>query len=100
MSKEEKKLTYEELEAYTQQALNQAKHIQEENFKLKQLLSELKNHINYNDINCAFRVLDHKELFSKDFIDKVILRLETILTPNTEIEKGLEGDVIDSKDSK
>lgn len=76
----EKKLTYEELEAYAQQLFGQAKGLFEENRKLKEALQNTQTQLYYADLNLAFRVLDHKDVFSKDYVNKVVTRLETILT--------------------
>lgn len=94
-NEEKKKLTYEELEAYAQQTTARAKQIYEENTRLKQSIQELRAQMNYSDINLAFKVLDHKDDFSQDFVKKVTDRLELVLTPqdppaeeNKEPEKG------------
>lgn len=97
-NEEKKKLTYEELEAYAQQTTTRAKQIYEENTKLKQVIQELKSQMNYSDVQCAFRVLDHADKFKPEFVQKVVDRLELILTPqdieSTEytIEKPEEGE--------
>ena len=85
-NEEKKKLSYEELEAYAQQTTARAKQIYEENQKLKQAMQDLRMQMNYTDINLAFKVLDHKEDFNKDFVKKVVERLELVLTPSEEQE--------------
>ena len=85
-SEEKKKLSYEELEAYAQQTTARAKQIYEENQKLKQAMQDLRMQMNYTDINLAFKVLDHKEDFNKDFVKKIVERLELVLTPSEEQE--------------
>ena len=77
----QKKLTYEELEAYAQQTTARAKQIYDENMRLKQAMQDLRAQMNYSDINLAFKVLDHKSDFSEPFVKKVINRLELVLTP-------------------
>ena len=83
---EEKKLSYEELEAYAQQTINQAKSLYEENLKLKRALEETRVQMNYADINYAFKVLEFKQLFPEDFVVKVVNKLVLILTPSEDSE--------------
>ena len=85
MSEEKKKLSYEELEAYTQQTASAAEQILRENQKLKQALGEMRMQMNYSDINLAFKVLEHKNMFPDDFVLKVVNKLVAVLTP-TELE--------------
>ena len=80
-NEEKKKLTYEELEAYAQQTTARAKQIYDENMKLKQAMQDLRAQMNYSDINLAFKVLDHADKFRSEFVQKVIDRLELVLTP-------------------
>ena len=80
-NEEKKKLTYEELEAYAQQTTARAKQIYDENMKLKQTMQDLRAQMNYSDINLAFKVLDHANKFRPEFVQKVIDRLEIVLTP-------------------
>lgn len=93
---EKKKLSYEELEAYAQQTTARAKQVYEENIKLKQAMQELVAQKNYEDVKLAFKVLDHTDKFSPEFVQKVIARLEVILTPQDSeeytIEKPEEGE--------
>lgn len=93
---EKKKLSYEELEAYAQQTTARAKQVYEENIKLKQAMQELVSQKNYADVKLAFKVLDHTDKFSPEFVQKVIARLEVILTPQDSeeytIEKPEEGE--------
>lgn len=80
-NEEKKKLTYEELETYAQQTTARAKQIYDENMKLKQAMQDLRAQMNYSDINLAFKVLDHTDKFRPEFVQKVIDRLELVLTP-------------------
>ena len=87
---EKKKLSYEELEAYAQQTINQAKSLYEENLKLKRTLEEARVQINYADINYAFKVLEFRQLFPEDFVTKVVNKLVVILTPSEDSEDSEE----------
>jgi len=87
---EKKKLSYEELEAYAQQTTARAKQVYEENIKLKQAIQELVSQKNYADVKLAFKVLDHTDKFSPEFVQKVIARLEVILTPQESEEYTIE----------
>lgn len=91
MANEEKKLSYEELEAYAQQLTAKAKSIFEENQKLKQAIEEMTRHFNVEELNLVFKVLDHKDCFSKRFVNKVVKKLEEVLEPeNKEDNKDQE----------
>jgi hypothetical protein len=87
MAEEKKKLTYEELEAYTNQTVSQAQRVYKENQELVQKIKNLRNQMNYAEINLAFKALEFRDLFSDDFIRKVVERLELVLTP---VEKSQE----------
>lgn len=80
-AKKNEKLTYEQLEAYANQTTVQAKRIYQENKALVQENMALKNQANYTEISLAFKVLDHKDVFSKEFVKKVVDRLEEVLSP-------------------
>lgn len=91
MANEEKKLSYEELEAYAQQLTAKAKSVFEENQKLKQAIEEMTRHFNVEELNLVFKVLDHKDCFSKRFVNKVVKKLEEVLEPeNKEDNKDQE----------
>lgn len=77
--KKTQKLSYEQLEAYASQMETQARKIYEENRLMKQVLTS-------KDMEYAFKVLDHAELFSKDFVKAVVNRIEELLNP----ERGSE----------
>lgn len=82
MEEKEKKsqeLSYEQLKAYVIQMETQAKKIYQENVNLRQA-------INSQDIEYAFRCLDHADKFSKDFIRVIVNRLEELLNPEREPE--------------
>lgn len=81
MPEEKKKLTYEELEAYANQTVAQAQRIYKENQELVQEVKSLRSQMNYAEINLALKALELKENFSPEFIQKVIIRLEEVLTP-------------------
>lgn len=81
MANEKEKLTYEQLEAYAEQTVANAKRIYKENEILVKEVENLKNQRNYTEISLAFKALDHKDCFSKEFIDKITKRLEEVLTP-------------------
>lgn len=84
--KNETKLSYEQLKAYTDQLRENAKRVYQENQALKQAM-------NSRDIEYAFKCLDHADLFTKDFIQAVVNRLEELLNPERPIneETNIEG---------
>ena len=75
------KLTYEQLEAFAQQTVAQAKQVYQENQALKRALDEARYHANSREIDHALKCLDHAEMFSPEFIKSVIERLEIVLSP-------------------
>lgn len=81
---EGQKLTYEQLAAYAQQTSAQAKKIWEENQMLKQALNEANMTNNFKEVELALRCLDHAEMFSPEFIEAVVKRLEEVLTPQSQ----------------
>lgn len=81
MPEEKKKLTYGELEAYANQTVAQAQRIYKENQDLVQEVKSLRSQMNYAEINLALKALELKENFSPEFIQKVVARLEEVLTP-------------------
>lgn len=86
-AKKEKKLTYEQLKACYDQAVVQTHKYYEESQKLRQVISEMREQMNYNDISIAFKILEHSKFFSEDFIKKIVAKLETILDPKQEQSK-------------
>lgn len=76
-----KKLTYQQLEAYAQQTTIQAQKVFEENKALHQALQQERVNNNYKEIELVLKCLEHKELFSDDFISTVVERLEEVLYP-------------------
>lgn len=79
--KENRKLTYEQLEAYAQQTVEQAKKIYKENQMLKQALNRANLDNNFREIECALKCLDHADMFSTEFIQAIVKRLEEVLNP-------------------
>lgn len=85
--KEGQKLTYEQLVAYVQQTSSQAKKVWEENQMLKKALNEAMLSNTFKEIELVIKCLDHAEMFSTSFIEKIIKRLEEVLTPQEQAEK-------------
>lgn len=85
--KEGQKLTYEQVVAYAQQTSEQAKKIWEENQMLKKSLNEVVMNNNLKEIELVLRCLDHVELFSPEFINIIVKRLEEVFTPQPEQQK-------------
>ena len=91
--KKTQKLSYEQLEAYSAQTTEQAKKIYQENQMLKRALYEQ----SLKEIEIALKCLDHKEMFSKEFIEASVKRIEELMNPRTEKPEEEEGD---SKEEK
>lgn len=78
------KLSYEQLEAYANQTAIQANRIIQENKELRKELERISTQTNFAEINLAFKVLEYEKFFSQEFIQKVVKRLEVVLTPMNE----------------
>lgn len=83
---EGQKLTYEQLVAYVNQISEQAKKIWEENQTLKKALTEATLSNNFREIELVLKCLDHADMFSPEFIDSIVRRLEEVFTPKKEEE--------------
>lgn len=83
-NKQHQKLSYEQLEAYANQTTIQANRIIKENKELVEEIKHLRNQTNFAEINMAFKVLEFRDCFDPSFVDKVVKRLQEVLTPETE----------------
>jgi cell division protein FtsB len=90
MAQEKEKLTYEQLEAYANQTVAQARKIYQENETLVEEIKRLRDQRNFTEITLAFKVLEHKEMFSPEFVQEITLRLEEVLTPVEKEEQTKE----------
>ena len=98
-TKKQEKLSYEQLEAYAQQVTMKAQEVYKENQNLKKTLAQMSMDFNLREIDCVIKCLDHADLFSTEFLDKVVKRLEEVLIPREE-EKEEKGDTEDKKEEK
>lgn len=80
--KEEKKLSYEQLQNYAAQMSDQANKLFKENQSLKQKLVDNTRAFGLEELKCALRCIELKESFSEEFIKKVVMRVEEILDPD------------------
>lgn len=86
-NKQSQKLTYEQLEAYANQTTIQANRIIKENKELMEEVKHLRTQTNFAEINMAFKVLEFKDCFDPSFVDKVVKRLQEVLTPETGVSE-------------
>lgn len=86
--KEEKKekLSYEKLEAYAAQMQDQANRLYRQNIEFKKQLESNVRVLGLKELECAFKCVELKDSFSKEFITKVIKRIEEILDPEAKEE--------------
>jgi len=84
------KLSYEQLEAYANQTIQQAQQVFKENQMLKQALNKFQYENTLKEIELAIKCLEYRELFSKEFIENTVKKLEEVLTPIAEEEKEEE----------
>jgi hypothetical protein len=86
------KISYEELEAYAAQTVEQAKRVHQENVMLKEALDRATYANNIKEIELALKCLDHAEMFSTEFIDSVVSKIEELLTPTNQEEDNGESE--------
>lgn len=79
---QKKQLAYDQLEAYANQTVAQAKIIFKENEALVEENRNLRRQINYSDISLAFKVLEYHQFFSEECVKRVAAKLEEALTPH------------------
>ena len=82
--KEEKKMSYKDLEDLYNRTVVAAKKIEAENDTLRRMNDNLAMRLNYSEVGFAFKALEFRELFSPEFIKKVVAKLEEILEPQEE----------------
>lgn len=89
VKKENKKLSYEELENAAKQISAQAEAIYKENVQLKQALQQANIGNMYTELNFKFKVLEYGNMFNPDFVGNIIESIEETMTPQ-EAEKEEE----------
>lgn len=78
----EPKLSYEQLKAYAAQTVKQAEQVFKENQILRKALYEQ----SLKEVELAIKCLDHADMFSAEFINSIVKRIEEIMNPQKEIE--------------
>lgn len=86
--KENKKLSYEELENAARQLSVQAEGIARENQQLKNALQQATLANMYTELGFKFRVIEHKDVFPKEFVDQCVNNIVEIMTPEAETTKS------------
>lgn len=89
---ESKKLTYEQLAAYTQQITDKCKAVIQENGMLKQQLTEVMHNQSIAEIGLAIRCVELSDKFSPEFIARITKRIEECLSPDTPEESEKPAD--------
>ena len=79
---ESKKLTYEQLAAYTQQITEKCRVVIQENNTLKQQLTEVMHNQGIAEAGLAIRCIELSDKFSPEFIAKITKRVEEFLSPD------------------
>lgn len=87
---EGKKLSYEELEAYANNAFSQAKVLAHENEQLKNHIKVLENQADIYYFNLAMKIVEQRDAFSKNFVSKIVNMLEKHSFPNIDEEENKE----------
>lgn len=88
MEEKKEKLSYEQLESYTAQLTERAKAVFMENRKLKEMLYEQ----SLKEVEIALKCLDHADMFSEEFINDVVERIEIVMSPKQKEEPKTEED--------
>jgi hypothetical protein len=79
-----KKLTYEQLEAAARQLSGQLDNVVKENQQMKTMLQKMQLDNLFAELNFRFKVLEHKDSFNKEFTDRIIQEIELIMTVKAE----------------
>ena len=86
-----KKLTYEQLEAAANQISEQAKNLYMENQNLKKTVERLTMNDVFAQLDLRFKVLNYKDLFPQEFIERIIGEIVDTMTPRNQEENNEEG---------
>lgn len=79
--KQGKKLSYEQLEAYANQTVVRAQKMAEDYDKLAEAYKQVITDRSIAEMNLAFKCIEHRVCFSKEFIDSIVKRIEESLSP-------------------
>lgn len=79
-----KKLTYEQLEAAARQLSGQLDNVVKENQQMKTMMQKMQLDNLFAELNFRFKVLEHKDSFNKEFTDRIIQEIELIMTVKEE----------------
>lgn len=86
--KEVKKLSYEQLEGAAKQLSAQIDALVKDNQQLKVLVQKLQLDNLFAELNFRFKVLEHVEVFPREFVDRIVSEIQDIMTPKlTEAEE-------------
>ena len=79
--KEVKKLSYEQLEGAAKQLSAQIDTLVKDNQQLKMLVQKLQLDNLFAELNFRFKVLEHVEVFPREFVDRIVSEIQDIMTP-------------------
>ena len=79
-----KKLTYEQLEAYTSQLVQQVQGLAKRNKELQSEIFNLCNQMGMQEAGLALKCIEMSDKFSPEFIQKITKRVEEFLDPTKE----------------
>lgn len=75
-----KKLSYTELENAAKQIAAQADAVFKENKQLRAAVQNLSRQNVYAELELMFKVIEHKDVFSKEFVESIISQIEKEMT--------------------
>lgn len=90
-----KKLSYTELENAAKQIAAQADAVFKENKQLRAAVQNLSRQNVYAELELMFKVVEHKDVFSEDFVKSIISQIEkemTIVNNGQEEKEDTQGD--------
>lgn len=85
--KSNKKLSYEQLENAARQLSAQFDAVVKENQQLRSVTQKLQLDNLFTELNFRFKVLEFRDAFDEDFVDKVVNEIKSIMTIKEEEEE-------------
>lgn len=85
--KSNKKLSYEQLENAARQLSAQFDAVVKENQQLRSVTQKLQLDNLFTELNFRFKVLEFRDVFDEDFVDKVVNEIKSIMTIKEEEEE-------------
>lgn len=85
--KSNKKLSYEQLENAARQLSAQFDTVVKENQQLRSVTQKIQLDNLFTELNFRFKVLEFRDAFDEDFVDKIVNEIKSIMTIKEEEEE-------------